>query len=184
MRATMQEQRRAPVVLRVVAGLFITLTSIIGVLFLLSIALARAIRREELRDRIRGFNRRTLNPMTLKIAGNRWRIYGTMHHVGRRSGREYATPIVVRPLGDGFVVPLPYGTDIDWYRNVMAAGKCTLTWNAHEYALERPEIISAAEAFKAYPVLTRLIFHYGGISQYLWLHQQVGAPEKVAATGS
>ncbi len=184
MRATMQEQRRAPVVLRVVAGLLITVTSMIGVLFFLAVILAKVIQRKEWRDRIRRFNKRTLNPATLNLAGKRLPIYGAIHHVGRRSGHEYVTPIVVRPLGDGFVIPLPYGPDVDWCRNVMASGTCVLDWESHTYELERPEIISATEALKAYPLLQRLIFQYGGISQYLWLHQQGEAPEKVVAPGS
>jgi len=99
--------------------------------------------------------------------GNRWarRIAGTrlgmlyfdlgaLHHVGRRSGREYVTPLSAYPLGDGFVLSVAY-PKVDWSENVLAAGKCTLTWNGKEYALERPELIPAAEAMKAYPLLVK-----------------------------
>ena len=81
---------------------------------------------------------------------------------------------------DGFVIALPYGTDADWCRNVLAAGKCTLTWHEQEYPLERPELLERAEATKGLPVFTRLLYTAGGINQFLWLHQQKEAPAKVS----
>jgi hypothetical protein len=49
---------------------------------------------------------RLVNPIVLLIAGRRWMpVVGILHHRGRRSGRAYATPIGLRPLGDGFVIP-------------------------------------------------------------------------------
>ena len=38
---------------------------------------------------------------------------------------------------------------------MLAAGRCTLTWNGKEYALENPELIPAVEAMKAYPLLVK-----------------------------
>src|SRR5581483_3016652 len=64
------------------------------------------------------FNKHTLNPTTLKSAGHRTSIYAAVKHVGRRSGRIYTTPVVAKPLGDGFVIPLPYEASVDWCRNV------------------------------------------------------------------
>ena len=76
--------------------------------------------------RIRRFNRAILNPLMLRVAD---RFHGTypavVHHVGRRSGRRYRTPVVAQPIRGGFVIPLPYGTDTDWCRNVRAAGHFT-----------------------------------------------------------
>jgi hypothetical protein len=129
-------------IFRVISRLLLTFTALIGAFFLVCIALARAMQQEELRNRIRSFNKRRLNPLTLTIAGNRFRIYGCVKHVGRRSGQHYKTPVVTRPLGDGFIIPLPYGADVDWCRNVMAAGTCSLLWNGREYILEHPEIIT------------------------------------------
>jgi len=160
--------------------LFIITISASGVFILASIALAKAMQLEWTRDRIRRFNRRTLNPATLSIAGNRLRVYSAIEHVGRRSGRAYSTPVVAVPFGDGFVVPLPYGTKVDWYRNVQAAGTCTLRWNEQEYALERPELLTQAEALDAFPLLQRIIFGAGGVDAYLWLHTQKKASVSVS----
>jgi hypothetical protein len=160
--------------------LLLTLTSLVGVFFLISIALTKAMHQKEFRDNIRQFNRRRLNPATLHIAGNRSRVYASLEHVGRRSGHEYITPVVAKPLGDGFVIPLPYGADTDWCRNVLAAGKCKLHWNGQEYALEKPEVIPPSLALGAFPFSQRVIFVAGGLKQYLWLHTSQEIPEKIA----
>lgn len=176
-----QPQRpRTPLILRVLSRLLIIGVSAGGAFILLSIALTRAMRLEWTRDRIRRFNRRTLNPATLNIAGKRSGLYSVIDHVGRRSGHAYSTPVVAAPFGDGFVVPLPYGTHVDWYRNVQAAGKCALHWKEQEYSMDRPELLSQAEALDAFPLLQRIIFSAGGTDAFLWLHTQ----KRVAATTS
>jgi hypothetical protein len=145
-----------------------------------AIALARAMHNPRWRNSIRQFNRRTLNPLTLRMAGNRLRIYAALQHTGRRSGRRYTTPVVAEPLGDGFVIPLPYGNDVDWYRNVMAAGLCQLTWNGRTYRLDRPELIAPARALSVFPWVQRIIFTGGGIRQYIWLHRAPDGSEMSA----
>jgi deazaflavin-dependent oxidoreductase (nitroreductase family) len=114
-----------------------------------------------------------VSPAVLNIAGTRFRSLSILRHVGRRSGREYATPITVFPLGDGFVLALLYGdlATVDWCRNVMAAGACTIKTLGQEIALERPEIIPAAEALGAYPSFWRYMLKARGIHQFLWLHR-------------
>jgi hypothetical protein len=86
-------------------------------------------------------------------AGSRergWACYfslSALHHVGRRSGRTYMTPLSADSLGDGFVLAVAY-PKVDWCDNVLTAGKCTLTWNGKGYALQRPELIGRREAMK------------------------------------
>jgi len=94
-----------------------------------------------------------------------------LHHIGRRSGRPYVTSLSAYPLGDGFVLAVAYPF-VDWRENVLAAGKCTLTWNRKEYALERPEVIPRAEAMKAYPLLVKPFLAGGaGQNKFVWLHR-------------
>ncbi len=47
---------------------------------------------------------------------------GLIVHRGRRSGREYRTPVEVFQARDGFIVALTYGVDTDWLRNIQPAG--------------------------------------------------------------
>src|SRR5436309_11350575 len=90
---------------------------------------------------------RMLNPLVLLLAGTRLLpLYGVIEHRGRRSGKVFRTPVVVRPTDDGFVVPMPWGEGTDWFRNVRAAGGCVVRWKGRDYSLERPEVVAADAA--------------------------------------
>src|SRR4051794_15156362 len=75
-------------------------------------------------------------------------LYGVLQHRGRRSGRLFYIPLVVRRAsdGDGFVVPMPWGETTDWYRNVSAAGGCAVKWKNRVYQLTRPELLNLGDA--------------------------------------
>ena len=95
---------------------------------------------------MRTFNKHVLNPAMLQFAGRKHFYAGVVRHTGRRSGRSYATPAVVERVADGFILPLPYGTRVDWLLNVLAAGKATITVEGETYDVVGPEIIDAAVA--------------------------------------
>jgi deazaflavin-dependent oxidoreductase (nitroreductase family) len=103
-------------------------------------------------DRVRQFNKRTFNPWILKSAGKAHSPFAVVGHVGRRSGAGYATPVIVMPVQDGVVFALTYGPGVDWYRNILAAGSCTLRWRGKTYKLDRPETMSAEAGLRAFPV--------------------------------
>jgi hypothetical protein len=176
---TLESKKHIPVLVRVLLSLLLAPIVVVGGLMLIVIVWMRTMHIQWFREKIIRFNKQTLNPATLKIAGRRSSVYATLKHVGRRSGREFMTPVVAKPLGDGFVIPLPYDAGVDWCRNVLAAGTCTLIWNEQEYTLERPEIIKPSQALKAFPLGSRLLYPAGGIKQYLRLHQRKEVPETV-----
>lgn len=92
-------------------------------------------------DAVRKMNRAVMNPHQMKIAGQRGSWASVIRHRGRKSGREYETPIGVRETEPGFVISLPYGPETDWVRNVMAAGSAVLVHDGQEYAVDRPEVV-------------------------------------------
>ena len=59
---------------------------------------------------VRQFNKRVLNPFAIWLVEHRPMYYGVLHHTGRRSGKEYATPVVAKITTGGVIIPLPYGT--------------------------------------------------------------------------
>jgi len=67
---------------------------------------------------VRRIRKGIINPAMLLLAGRRHWYGAALHHIGRRSDRPYTTPVVAEPAADGFVIPLPYGTDVDWLRNI------------------------------------------------------------------
>ena len=111
-----------------------------------------------------------VNPVAVLIAGRRrMPILGILHHVGRLSGHSYATPLGMRRLGSSFVMPRTFGEDAAWYRNVLAAGGCSVTYLGKEYTLVEPEVIDYATAAPAFPRYERLQFRLIGINEYLRL---------------
>jgi deazaflavin-dependent oxidoreductase (nitroreductase family) len=134
--------------------------------------------------RVVRFAARLVNPITLLIAGRRWMpIVGVMHHRGRVSGRIYATPLGMRPLGDSFVFPRTFGENAAWYRNVQAAGWCVVTYKGRDYTLVAPEVVDYATAAPAFPRYELLQFRLVGINEYLRLRQApAGSPPAPSRT--
>ena len=106
-------------------------------------------------DRLARFNRGVPNRVIGKIAGRRLSPVAYMVHQGRRSGRQYRTPVMPLPLSGGFLVSLPYGSDRDWVRNVVAAGRCTLLRGGRRFELADPRLLDAAGAAPLLPAALR-----------------------------
>lgn len=118
-------------------------------------------------DLIRTSNKYLLNPVMLRLAGRRYWYASVITHTGRRSGRQYSTPIVADRFGDYFIAPLPYGTQADWVRNVITAGRATLVSKGHTYQVGSPEIIDATQALPLLPGDRRRTFERIGVEHFL-----------------
>ena len=116
------------------------------------------------------FAARLVNPIILLIAGRWWMpVVGILRHQGRRSGRMYATPIGMRPLGDSFVIPRTFSDNAAWYLNIKAAGGATVKYLGHTYELVDPQVVDYATAKPAFPRYELLQFRLIGINEYLRL---------------
>jgi len=116
---------------------------------------------------------RLFNPVVLLLAGTRLLpLYGVLQHRGRRSGKAFRTPVVVRRIEDGFIVPMPWGEGTDWYRNVRAAGECVIRWKGRDYPLVQPEVLDATAAQTAFSASQRAALVRFGINHVLRLHQR------------
>ncbi len=87
------------------------------------------------RDLVRSFNKHVTNPAEMALAGHRFWYAAVIEHTGRKSGKRYRTPVVALRVGDGILVGLPYGSGVDWLRNVLAAGSATITDKGRTYTL-------------------------------------------------
>ena len=128
-----------------------------------------AIRATVSQKLVRQFNKHILNPFAIWVVARHPMYYGVMHHVGRHSGRTYSTPVVAKLTADGMIIPLPYGADTDWCRNLLAAGHGTLTLQGAEYAIQSPTIVGADVAGPLVPAATARVWKWMGIEQYLRL---------------
>jgi deazaflavin-dependent oxidoreductase (nitroreductase family) len=139
----------------------------------------RAINRINLGPQARNvvrFLARFINPLTLLIAGRRWMpVLGVLRHRGRKSGRIYATPLGMRPLGDSFVMPLTFSSNAAWYLNVEASGSCSVTYKGRDFTLIDPEVIDYQAAAPAFPRYELLQFRLIGINEYLRMRRSSGA---------
>jgi hypothetical protein len=97
------------------------------------------------------FNRAILNPIMRKLI--EWRIvdHPIIFHIGRKSGRKYSTPALAKKKYEYIYIPLTYGTDSDWYLNIMAAGSCRILLHGREYYAKEPEQVDAKGAEAAFP---------------------------------
>ena len=118
---------------------------------------------------VRASNRYLLNPVMLRLAGHKHWYAAAIRHTGRRSGKQYSTPVVAEPMTDGFVIPLPYGTRVDWLRNVLATGRATIVSQGESQDVAEPVIIDAAAALPTLAKPRRRIYQRVGIEQYLKL---------------
>jgi len=120
---------------------------------------------------MRAFTRAT-DPITRPLAGRRFfKLWAVVHHVGRRSGTHYATPVAIVTTPDGFVIPLPWGERTQWARNVLEAGGCQLQWGGSQYSLVDPQLISRDQAEPFFNRALRMGLSIFGMSIFLRLRK-------------
>ena len=120
-----------------------------------------------IRDAVRSFNKHVLNPAMLLLAGRKHWYAAVIRHTGRRSGKSYATPVVAEQVAGGFILPLPYGEDVDWLRNLLAAGHATITVGGRTYDVAEPTVIEAATAGPQLSPYRRRTFQRFGIGHFV-----------------
>ncbi len=131
-------------------------------------------------DRLRTFNKHVTNRLLRRFANSSRGPFAIIHHVGRRSGKPHETVIWVWPTQEGFVIALTYGPQVDWLRNMLAAGGGTVFWHKKLYSVGKPEPIDAQTALLAFPAFFRPIFHTFG-KQMQFVQMKSSSPEPVSA---
>ncbi|WP_051433025.1 nitroreductase family deazaflavin-dependent oxidoreductase, partial [Promicromonospora kroppenstedtii] len=129
---------------------------------------------------VRRFNRRFTNRAALRDAGEPGASAALVRHVGRRSRASYATPIGVYRMDGDFLVYLPYGTAVDWLRNVRAAGAAELRVDGHDHTVT-PEIVEPAEALPYLTAADRRVARLFGVTDFLALRRVPVGPDGAGA---
>jgi len=122
---------------------------------------------------MRQVNRVFTNPLMRTFA---WVVppLAVVHHVGRRSGRSYRTPVVAFPSAKGFVIPLTYGRDVDWARNLVAAEGGEIEQAGRRVALRNPRIVGFGAAEARLPSAARPLFRAMQLPGYVVLERDAG----------
>lgn len=145
------------------------LWAVIISVMLLRLAASRAFRSQNpaVIRQIKRCNRRWLNPWMLHLAGGPHWYAGRLEHRGRRTGRLYATPLLVNPVPGGFAMPLPYGRDVDWAHNLLAAGEGVVQDHGVRSRVGNPRIVPAEDVLPDLPLVTHRIIATYGIRDFM-----------------
>jgi deazaflavin-dependent oxidoreductase (nitroreductase family) len=116
--------------------------------------------------RFRHVAQRYVNPVLRPVA-RRLPSFGVLTYRGRKTGRTYHTPINAFRRGDDYFFFLTYGSDVQWVKNVLAAGSCSLETRGQVVELVEPELITDPELRPAPPVVRFMEGRIAGVTQYL-----------------
>jgi len=114
-------------------------------------------------------NKRFLNPVMLRVATGVGPM-AVVRHVGRRSGREYRTPVFAFAYRDGpdvrVVLALTYGPDVDWLHNVEAAGSFVLERRDDEYVVDDLRRVTGEDGLRLLPGWTSAVLRRIGVDEF------------------
>lgn len=88
---------------------------------------------------MRPFTTAVVNRFTRLFAGH-LPGFAIVDYRGRKSGKRYRTPMNVFRDGNDYIFALTYGSDVQWVKNVIAAGECDLEIRGRWVHLIDPEL--------------------------------------------
>ena len=132
--------------------------------------------RRNTRSRFLWLLNNTLNRVTSRIARSGHGPFSLIRHIGRKTGRIYETPVILAKAPEGFIAELTYGKDVNWYRNVIAAGGCAVVHHRVEYRITHIEPCSAERGRSAYPAPFNLILKAAGRNEFRLLRTDRSQP--------
>ena len=117
---------------------------------------------------MRHVNRVLTNPLLGTFA---WLVppLAVVHHVGRKTGRAYRSPVVAFSSDAGVAIPMTYGRDVDWARNVVRANECELERMGRRVALREPRIVGFDRAKRRLPAALYPFFRAANLPGYVLL---------------
>lgn len=119
-----------------------------------------------LSKRLAEFNRYVTNPLVRLFAG---RVPPMMiiEHRGRTSGREYRTPVMGWVANGELNIALTYGSDVDWVKNLEAAGGGQVVSRGRTLTIGPPTLGVGLDQVPAIPGLVRRFLKLPGVDEYL-----------------
>jgi len=126
------------------------------------------------------YHKHVTNPVMVRFVSGRSAHAALLHHVGRRSGKAYATPLTAHRSEDTIIVPLPYGTKIDWLRNLQAAGQGVVKLEGRSFTVDEPEVVPVDSVMELLPSFVARLFQLHDTKEALRLHVS-GPAEQMSA---
>ena len=106
---------------------------------------------------------RILGPLAEWVPG-----MGVVIHVGRKTHRQYRTPVMVFRRANRFIVALTYGRNSQWVQNVLVANGCELITQNSKLRLSHPHVFRD-ERRENMPIFARFILGIINVSDFLEL---------------
>lgn len=104
------------------------------------------------------------NRITLPLA-SRLPSFAVIEHKGRKSGRDYRTPVNCWIEGSEAIVALTYGEETDWLRNLEASGCGTLVVRGRHVQFGAP-IIKGDDVGATLPAPVRLMLNLLDVGRF------------------
>jgi deazaflavin-dependent oxidoreductase (nitroreductase family) len=123
---------------------------------------------------IRPLTTRFLNPITRRFVGH-LPGFAIISYVGRTSGRTYRTPMNVFRREGEYLFALTYGPDVQWVKNVIAAGGCELEQGGRTIRLQDPRRFSDPKA-RLMPLPVRFFLRLMRVTEFLRLSPVPSSP--------
>jgi deazaflavin-dependent oxidoreductase (nitroreductase family) len=99
--------------------------------------------------------------------------FAIISYRGRKSGKTYHTPMNVFRDGDDYLFALTYGSDVQWVKNVLAAGEAELRIRNKTIRLTDPEMfVDPSRHFMPLPV--RIGLGLARVSEFLRMRTASG----------
>ena len=92
--------------------------------------------------------------------------FGILVYRGRKSGKQYRTPLNAFRHRDDWVFALTYGSDVQWVKNVVAAGEATLEVRRRRIRLVDPDLLVDPER-RLMPPVVRQVLGLMRVSEFL-----------------
>lgn len=120
--------------------------------------------------------RRVANPFVMRfgLAGGRRSLWGVMTVPGRRSGTPRSNPVVPHVIGDTVLIPMSYGPDVNWVKNVLAAGGGTLRYKHRDWRLVDPRLVPFGSAAARLPPRLAASYERMRVDAFLELRVEAG----------
>lgn len=104
-----------------------------------------------------------------------------VHHVGRKSGRRYRSPVIAFRSTKGFVIPMTYGRDVDWARNLIKGHGGQVEQMGRRYTLRNPRIVDGKVAYPHLPAIVRDALRMADFPGYVLLDLDAAHPQHGSA---
>lgn len=121
------------------------------------------------------YNKHVINPLMLRYAGGH-SLSAVVHHVGRRSGTPYAAPVAACQIDQDVIIPLPYGTEVDWLRNLLSAGRGVVDLQGQRLAVDHPAVVDIDDVIDLLPAPLARTVRFNGAREALRLHVSESTP--------